>query len=217
MNRRQKFLTEARYIDFLAYSDETKEFWANNTFESDTPEQEASLRATHFKNVALKKLFISYTAGLEITSLVPLLEELITHYENRQEKLSLSENIVDISPLAIDDWLDEYEECVQVISLCILLRRTDLLKRFVELFDKAGYNGQDALYEDLLCKVLPDREDIDDWYHEVYTPLLQAIYADEKDEASDLLAEYCKEWYPAFKQAPWHDSHLQGDEGSYVG
>lgn len=217
MNGRQEFLTEARYFDFRDYSDETKEFWANNTFESDTPEQEASLRATHFKNVALKKLFISYTAGLEITSLTPLLEELITHYENRQKKLSLSENIVDISPLAIDDWLDEYEECVQVISLCILLRRTDLLKRFVELFDKAGYNGQDALYEDLLCKVLPDREDMDDWYHEVYTPLLQAIYADEKDEASDLLTEYCKEWYPAFKQAPWHDSHLQGDEGSYVG
>jgi hypothetical protein len=67
MNRRQEFLTEARYIDFLAYSDETKQFWANNTFESDNPEQEASLRATYFKNVALKKLFISYTAKLEIT------------------------------------------------------------------------------------------------------------------------------------------------------
>ncbi|PIF53418.1 hypothetical protein CLU80_5933 [Pseudomonas sp. 29] len=67
MNRRQDFLTEVRYNDFLAYSDETKEFWANNTFESDTPEQEASLRATRFKNAALKKLFISYTEKLEIT------------------------------------------------------------------------------------------------------------------------------------------------------
>ncbi|MFJ2478712.1 PoNe immunity protein domain-containing protein [Pseudomonas sp. NPDC087598] len=217
MNKRQKFLTEARYVDFLVYSEETKEFWDHNTFESDSPEQEASLRATHFKNVALKKLLISYTGGVEISALEPMLEELIRNFERRQEMLALSEKTESISPLAIDDWLDEYEEFVQVASLCILLHRTDLLERFAALLDAAGYCGQDALYEDLLCKVLPDREDIDDWYHDVYTPLLQAIYADDKEVASDLLTEYCEQWYPAFKQAPWHDSHLQGDEGSYVG
>jgi hypothetical protein len=217
MNKRQKFLSETRHKDFLAYSEETKTFWKSNKFESDSPEQEASLRANHFKNLALKTLFISYTAGAEISSLVPLLEDLISAYEERQSKLSASEQIANISPLAIDDWPDEFEECVQVFSLCILLHRTDLLKRFVKLLDDANYKGEDTLYEDLLRKNLPNREDIDEWYHDVYTPLIQAIYADEKEEASQLLGDYCKQWYAAFKQSPWHDSHLQGDEGSYVG
>ncbi|KQV22067.1 hypothetical protein ASC74_16840 [Pseudomonas sp. Root329] len=217
MNKRQKFLSDTRYENFLAYSEETKIFWKTNTFESDSPEQEASLRAAHFKGVARKKLFISYTAGVEIHSLIPLLEELISAYEERQRKLSLSEGIIDISPLAIDDWPDEYEECVQVFSLCILLNRTDLLKRFAKLIDDANYKGEDTLYEDLLRKRLPGREDVDEWYHDVYTPLIHAIYADEKTEASQLLADYCEQWYAAFSQAPWHDSHLNGDEGSYVG
>lgn len=217
MNKRQEFLTEARYANFLAYSEETKIFWKNHTFESDSPEQEASLRAAHFKGVAQRKLFISYTAGVEIHSLAPLLEELISAYEELQRKLSISEGIINISPLAIDDWSDEYEECVQVFSLCILLNRTDLLKRFSKLIDNANYKGEDTLYEDLLCKRLPDREDIDEWYHDVYTPLIEAIYANEKAEAPQLLADYCDQWYTAFSQAPWHDTHLNGDDGSYVG
>lgn len=217
MIKRQEFLTQTRYQDFLDYSEETKEFWKINKFESDSPAQEESLRASHFKNVALKKLFISYTAGAEIASLEPLIEDLISKYEESQSKLSASEVLENISPLAIDDWPDEFEECIQVFSLCILLHRTDLLKRFVQLLDAANYKGEDTLYEDLLRKLLPDRYDVDEWFHDVYTPLIQAIYADEKEEASQLLDNYCKQWYAAFKQAPWHDSHLQGDEGNYVG
>jgi hypothetical protein len=217
MSKRQKFLSDTRHANFLAYSEETTIFWKTNTFESDSPEQEASLRASHFKDLALKKLLISYTAGAEIASLVPLLEDLISKYEESQSKLSASEGIENISPLAIDDWPDEFEECVQVFSLCILLHRKDLLERFAKLIDDANYRGEDALYEDLLRKHLPDRENTDEWFHDVYTPLLEAIYADKKEEASQLLANYCKQWYAAFKQAPWHDSHLNGDEGSYVG
>ncbi|MCP1445681.1 hypothetical protein J3D54_004813 [Pseudomonas sp. GGS8] len=77
--------------------------------------------------------------------------------------------------------------------------------------------GDDTLYEDLLKKVLPDRHDVDEWYYDVYTPLIQAIYSDSKEEASKLLKKYCQRWYPAFEQAPWHDTHLQGEHGIYVG
>ncbi|GFM78324.1 MULTISPECIES: PoNe immunity protein domain-containing protein [Pseudomonas] len=217
MNKRQKFLSDNMYAEFFEYVEETKVFFEHNKFESDSPEQEESLRASHFQDLALKKLLISYTAGVDISTLIPLLEELVSKYEERQSKLSTLEGVNNISPLAIDDWPHQFEECVQVFSLCILLHRTDLLKRFVKLLDDAGYNGEDTLYEDLLRKLLPGREDIDEWYHDVYTPLIHAIYADEKEEASHLLDTYCKQWYPAFKQAPWHDSHLDGDEGSYVG
>ena len=184
MNKRQKFYTENQYKTFLKEYEEVLEFCKTNTFQASSPEQEASLRAGHLQNLLLDKILACYTAGEEVEVLIPLLEELVEKYEIWQKKLAIYEQAPKISPLAIDDWPDQYEECVQVISLCILLHRTDLLKRFVSLIDEAGYAGDDTLYEDLLGKVLPNRHDVDRWYHDVYTPLVQAIYADTKEKAS---------------------------------
>lgn len=217
MKKRQKFFSETHYKNFQREHDEVLEFLKTNTFESDSPEEEAALRSRHLQRLALDRLLAAYTAGEEIVSLIPLLDDLIEKYETRQATLQEHENLPDISPLAIDDWPYQYEECVQVIGFCILLHRTDLLKRFVTLIDNAGYAGDDTLYEDLLTKLLPNRHDVDQWFHDLYSPLVQAIYADSKEEAAKLLKKYCSQWYPAFKQAPWHDLHLQGENGNYVG
>lgn len=217
MNKRQKFFSEYQYKNFLKEHDEVVEFFKTNTFQSDSPEEEATLRSRHFQQLALDKLLATYTAGEKIPSLLPLLETLIEKYETRQAKLAEYQNSPDISPLAINDWSFQYEECVQVIGFCVLLHRTDLLRRFVKLIDRAGYAGDDTLYEDLLTKLLPNRQDVDQWFHDVYSPLIRAIYADSKEEATQFLKKYCSQWYPAFKQAPWHDSHLQGEDGNYVG
>lgn len=217
MKQRQKFYSENQYRNFLKEYNEVLELCKTIRFESDSPEEEASLRAGHLQNLLLDKIFASYTAGEDIESLIPLLEELIEKYEIWQKNLAISEAIPNISPLSIEDWPDQYEECVQVISLCILLHRPDLLIRFVHITDNAGFAGDDTLYEDLLKKVLPGRHDVDQWYHDVYTLLIQATYSDSKENASKLLSNYCKQWYPAFKHAPWHDTHLQGEKGSYVG
>ncbi|WP_323163445.1 PoNe immunity protein domain-containing protein, partial [Pseudomonas viridiflava] len=217
MKKRQKFFSENHYRNFLREHDEVVKFFETNTFESDSPEEEAALRSGYFQKLSLDRMLAAYTAGEEIACLTPMLEDLIDKYESRQSKLEISEGVSDISPLAIDDWPDQYEECVQVIGLCILLHRTDLLKRFVSLIDVAGYAGGDTLYEDLLVKLLPNRKDVDQWFHEVYSDLIRVIYADSKESASTFLKKYCDQWYPAFKQAPWHDTHLQGEEGNYVG
>lgn len=218
LNRRQQFLSEELYSNLCTHFEGMEAFWKENTMEADSPEQEASLKAEHLQEAILDKLILTYTAGEPIEALVPMLELLVAKYEVRQKTLAHYEQMPNISPLTIDDWLDQYEECVQVISLCVLLQRTDLLKRFVCLIDNAGYAGDDTLYEDLLRKTLPNRQDVDLWYHDVYTPLIRAIYVEDKKEASQLLKQYCNDWYPAFEQAPWHDSHLGwGDEGSYVG
>ncbi|MFJ2683061.1 PoNe immunity protein domain-containing protein [Pseudomonas sp. NPDC087342] len=217
MIKRQKFYSENHYNTFLREYDESIDFYRTRKFKSDSDEEEATLRSRFFQRLALNKLLATYTAGEKITALIPLLEDLITKYEIRQEKLSESEQTPDISPLAISDYPYQYEECVQVIGFCVLLHRTDLLKRFVKLIDDAGYEGHDTLYEDLLCKLLPGRHDIDQWYHDVYSPLVQAIYAKTKEEAANFLKKYCTQWYPAFKQAPWHDTHHQGEGGNYVG
>ncbi|MBX9757039.1 MAG: DUF1911 domain-containing protein [Pseudomonadaceae bacterium] len=217
MNRRQQFLTAAHYAFLSSYCDEEEGYWQFHPMQAESPEQEASLKARHIQSAFLSKLILLYTAGEPIDSMVPVLEKLIGKYELSQKALGYYEQSANISPLAIDDWLYQYEECVQVISLCVLLHRIDLLKRFVALLDAAGFAGTDTLYEDLLSHHLPDRQDVDGWYHAVYNHLIRAIYAATKDEASALLKQYCDEWYLAFEQAPWHNSHLDGDEGSYEG
>lgn len=221
MNRRQKFIFDSYYQKSIKLYDETESRWENETMQADNPAQEKALRTGYFKESAFNALLISYTAGEPIETLLPRLEKLITCYEIYQNALALEDGEPDISPLAIDDWPEQYEECVQVISLCILLHQKDLLIRFVNLIDRAGYAHEDTLYEDLLRKILPGRSDLDEWYHELYSPLVNAIYSDDEKEASDLLLEYCKEWYPAFGklQTNWHDSHLdiEDDDGNYVG
>lgn len=217
MTKRQQFLTAQRHDNFLDNYKKSFIFWQDKLFQADSPEQEKSLRAKHFQTLYLNNILMRYTAGEEIFNLPPLLEELVDSYEVLQQKLAQYEQIENITPLTIDDWIDEYQECLQVISLCILLHRRDLLKRFVLLIDNAGYAGTDTLYEDLLIKILPDREDIDQWYHDAYTPLIQAIYVEDKNNAPKLLKKYCENWYSSFDQAPWYDSHKDGDEGSYVG
>jgi hypothetical protein len=217
MKIRQHLFSKKHYENFLREHDEVIEFFKSNTFQSDSVEEEASLRASYFKTLARDRLFAAYTGGEDIASLIPLLEDVIAKYEVRQKALAIYEESPDISPLAMDDWAYQFEEGAQVISLCILLHRTDLLPRFVRLMDNAGYAGFDTLYEDLLKKVLPGRHDVDQWYHDVYTPLIQSIYVDSKEEASELLQQYCEQWYCAFEHAPWHDTHHQGEDGSYVG
>ncbi|MGC1331059.1 PoNe immunity protein domain-containing protein, partial [Pseudomonas sp.] len=192
-------------------------FWSKTPLDSDSKEEESSLKAQSILSASVSGLILEYTAGTEIHDLNPLLENVITKYETFQKALSAYEGVQNISPLAIGDWLDQYEECVQIMSICILLDRNDLLARFVTLIDNAGYAGKDALYEDLLAKVLPHRTDVDTWYHLIYSKLLYAIYAETPQESSDLIDQYCKEWYPAFAQAPWHDTHLVEEEGGYFG
>lgn len=221
MNRRQPFITESYYKNLVSLYDASEEFWRDKDLEEDAPGQAISLKAYENKQDALSALIIRYTAGEPIESLIQPLEKVVLSFERYQTALADYEQVANISPLAIDDWPGEYEECVQVISLCILLQRIDLLKRFVALLDNAGYGGEDTLYEDLLRKVLPNRTDLDEWYHDLYTPLIKAIYASNKEEASALLKQYCAQWYAAFadKQTNWHDTHLDidGDEGSYYG
>jgi hypothetical protein len=209
-------LSDAGLSNFFKVKESDFEFANKNIFEADSPEQEKSLRVRYFQELALDEILIRYTAGDAIDSLPAFLEKLIEQYQKFQKALAVYENSPNIPPLDLG-LLYEYEECVQVISLCILLHRIDLVVPFVAMFDNAGYAGDDTLIEDLLSKVIPNRHDVDEWNHETYTPLVHAIYEEDGEEASALLEAYCRNWYSAFEQAPWHDTHLMGDKGSYVG
>lgn len=217
IHRRQPFLSQQQFDRYREHANTEESFWAAHTFEADSPEQEASLRARHFVQAALNRIFLFYTAGVEPEFIGDCLEDLVRRYEICQRDMAIFEECETISPLALCHYPDQFEECVQVISLCILLQRTDLLPRFAALFDAAGYRGSDTLYEDLLGHFLPDREDVDEWYHHLYSPLIHAMYADTTNEADSLLQEHCENWYSHFTHAGWKDIHLNGEDGGYVG
>lgn len=216
MQPRQAPLEAQHYAQFLEDRQATIAFFQEHRFQSDSDTEERSLRARWFQRLAAEHLYITYTAGHPVESLPPLLEALVEHVEHRQQMLAQYEQQPLIAPFAIDHWPDEYLECTQLFALCILLGRPDLLARVAAMMDQANFVASDTLYEDLLMRVLPDRHDVDEWFHDYCTPLVQAIYADTPEEASTLLATYCEGWYAAFEHAPWHDSHVD-DDGRFVG
>lgn len=218
IKRRQKFLTEkfsnARDSALEANIDLSRKTLNG---ESETHEILSATQSLAINNHAL--FLLRLTAGAPPIVLRDQLENIISAYKYFQEALFQYEQSSDIATLAIDGLPDEYKDCMQIIGLCILLHRPDLLKRFAALFDNAGYRGQDTLYEDLLSHYLPNRVDLDEWFHASYTPLIQAMYATTKEEAAQLLKQYCDDWYPSFAQEFWYDSHLNtdGDSGNYHG
>ncbi|AWH31257.1 hypothetical protein C1931_12125 [Stenotrophomonas sp. YAU14A_MKIMI4_1] len=221
MKHRQQYISQSYYIRMRNFYDGADEFWRDVVLDEDYPGQGSALKANETKLACLKSLFLRYTAGEPVEEMVPLLERLVDKYEIHQSCLERSEGVVGVSPLNIEHHLGHYEEFVQVVSLCILLHREDLLARFVGLTDRAGFAGEDALYEELLAKVLPGRFDVERWYHSMYSRLIDAIDAETPAEASSYLSEYCDTWYPNFEMACtyWYDTHLNidGDEGSYFG
>ncbi|QXH49166.1 DUF1911 domain-containing protein [Pseudomonas fakonensis] len=221
MKRRQQFITDGYYRKLIAFHDSARTSWLEDPLEGDTPDHGASLTAYEVKMSAFNGLMLRYTAGEDISTLAVYLEALVEAYEQYQYALGRYHGEVDISPLNIEDIVFEYEEFVQVVSFCILLHRNDLLSRFVRLTDRAGLASQDVLYEDLLKKSLPNRFEVDEYYHDNYESLIEAVYAESPAEASALLLDYCSGWYQSFAKIPnyWHDTHLTMTEtdGAYFG
>jgi len=83
---------------------------------------------------------------------------------------------------------------MQLIGLCYLLHRRDLLPRIAAMQDKI-YHEQteqlDTLYEDFLSFELMDRYDVDQWFFDnPYRPLIFSKYRDTKKESIQDIQEY---------------------------
>jgi hypothetical protein len=62
-------------------------------------------------------------------------------------------------------YIDEFERIAQLIGLAYLLHRRDLIPRIHALIAGSAYDGVDAMYEELVGHVLPDRPYLENWYH----------------------------------------------------
>ncbi|WP_369987363.1 PoNe immunity protein domain-containing protein [Pseudomonas xanthosomatis] len=221
MKRRQQFVTEGYYKSMLVIFDEIIRGRAIKPLPGDTAEESAFRTSSENKDILFMRLMLKYTAGEDISSLEEDLEVLIDAFERFQKDFAVYEGVSNISPLNIEDAVFQYQEFVQIVGFCVLLHRRDLLGRFVALTDAAGFDGEDMLYEDLVKKVLPARYEINEFYHELYRPLVESVYAESVHEKSKLLNDYCVGWYAAFAKIPnyWHDTHLSmtEEDGSYFG
>ena len=162
---------------------------------------------------------LEYTAGHDISKIRYFLEIIIERYEAYTFALREYENDNDWAPFYFTA-IDEYERCMQLIGLCYLLHRRDLLPRIAAMQDKI-YHEQteqlDTLYEDFLSFELADRYDVDQWFFDnPYRPLIFSKYRDTKQESIQDIQEYLKLWYPAFESAAWHDTHKM-ENGGYFG
>lgn len=217
--RRQQFLTETYSRAYQNHMRETISLWSTKLPFADSEAEARSLAGSAVARSLYQALSLKYTAGEEIAPLRDDLEKVVAAYEEYQKRLGEYEGEPEFVPFNFEFEIADYERCMQLIGLCYLLHRRDLLPRIAKLQDP-GYAGEDTLYEELLGHALPGRADIDEWYHdEPYSTLIHAMYAETPEEASAKLAEYCREWYPAMEGTPWHGGHerMTEDDGDYFG
>lgn len=217
--RRQQFITENFYISLKKHYADSPLFWSQNTPQADSPEQAASL-ASYFIAKDLYALFsLSFTAGESILALRPQLEAVVSAYEKYAQLLQPHEEGSTYPVFAFQE-IDEFEGIMQLIGLAYLLHRRDLIPHIHALIANSAYDGVDAVYEEMIGHVLPDRPYLENWYHQLpYLHLLNSTDMEEDGQKSAELATYCKAWYPAMKKCSWHDSHLRMTEtdGDYFG
>lgn len=216
--RRQQFITE-QY--FSAISSLTKN-WIDemrlNLARPELGDENLSLEASTLARQKYELLSLNHTAGEPIEPLRDELESVIEAHEKYAELKKIYEQDENEPPLYFAE-IDEYERCLQLISLCYLLHRRDLLPRIAAMQDPI-YSGTDTIYEDLLAFDMEDRFDVDQWYHDKpYRDLVNSLYRDESAESIEDLKKYCKNWFIGLKKAPWHNSHLRMTEtdGDYFG
>lgn len=161
-------------------------------------------------------LIAKYTAGESIDALREELDQVIAAFEQATHFVRKHEKNPIFPPLRFIE-IDEYERVLQMIGLCFLLHRRDLLPRITAMFDPAAAD-QDTLYEDMLAFSLEERFDVDRWYHDApYRDLINTMYCDTDEECLEAFQRYLKNWYVSLVKAPWHDSHLNIEDDSCAG
>jgi hypothetical protein len=213
--RRQQFLTEVSYKEELRFF---KEFAAptylGNLKEIPRDPMDHTINAHSYADESFVTYMLRYTAGESLGSLREDLEHVIFSLEQAARYLREYQDNPTFPPLRFVE-KDDYERVLQLIGLCFLLHRRDLLPRVAAIFDPSSA-GRDTLYEDLLSYELEGRYETDSWYHEDYRDLINAMYRDTESESISDLKVYLKNWYKYFADAPWHDSQLkiEGDNSA---
>jgi hypothetical protein len=181
-------------------------------------------RARAIAELTTDRLTLDYTAGDPIEPLRGDLEKVIDAYERYADLLwqyTADRN----EPTFAFDVLDDYCQLMQLVGLCFLLHRRDLLPRIAAMQDgQNGHNGgADTLYEEFMAHALgADERYESDWlcWKKPYEALFDAMTETTPANAIDELERFLKRWYKDLSGTAWHDSHKpneNGDQGGYHG
>lgn len=215
--RRQRFISEPYFKWLSGFSVESIDKWSKILPANGSEEEKQATAASIRAEDRFELLLLRYTAGEPIA---PMREELTNVVAEYEQYAKWQKQVFDRS-----DWpafrlsdLGEYERAMQLIGLCYLLHRRDLLPRIAALEDDL-YRGQDTLYEDLLAYGVEGRVDVDRWFHESYRDCINSVYGDSDEESLADLNTYLDRWYASMSGVSWHDSHLDLSEerGLYFG
>ena len=221
--RRQPFLHDRQYHNSVELF---KKCQAEALHAFNHPENEddrtVGLSAFHWDMVATfsyRILQLHYTAGEAIEPLRNELGAVIFAYEQSapfhrekhgdtdQPVLYLAEN-------------EDYFLILQLIGLCYLLHRRDLLPHLASLVNGPDetYAGWDCIYEDFLAYGVEGRYECDTIQRtKPYKPFSDAMCDDSPSEALVNLDIYVKNWYKGFRKLSWHDTHTHDPAANYVG
>ncbi|PHV32465.1 DUF1911 domain-containing protein [Janthinobacterium rivuli] len=217
--RRQQFLNDRYYELEIQYSiDESFPRFLRALHASDSNAEDRSRISEAIADQLFKIFLLNYTAGESLDILRNDLPKVVGAYEQHAKYIQEYANDPIFPPFRFAE-VDNYERAMQLISLCYLLHRRDLLPRLAAMLDGA-FAGKDTLYEDLFSYELKDRFEVDEWYHDKpYRDIINSFYRDTPEESISDVQKYLKAWYTSMKKAFWHDSHLnmREDGGAYFG
>ncbi|MBI5271040.1 MAG: DUF1911 domain-containing protein [Burkholderiales bacterium] len=229
--RRQQFLDETRYLTQVARLPESIAYFAANPLGSGSTalHRDMLARLTSAEE-RMDLIFLQYTAGDSIEPLRRELEEVIAAYERYGELLwryrkDRNEVVFEFTSL------DDYCQLMQLIGLCFLLHRRDLLPRVAALQDGLdavgqdgeGNGGTDTLYEEFMAHAVGGAARYNtDWLccSKPYQPLFRALTETTPERRLIEIDRFLKRWYKDLAGTGWHDSHkpdAQGNQGGYYG
>ncbi|WP_233832545.1 PoNe immunity protein domain-containing protein [Paraburkholderia sp. ZP32-5] len=217
--RRQRFLSEEYFTWLSSINRKEIEHWKQHVPPTGNGEDaRKAMGARYVADDTYRQFLLQYTAGKDLRLLRIELDAVVMSLEVYTVARRKAEKNDSYPPFMFGE-IEDYESAVQLIGLCHLLHRRELLPRVTAMLDPF-YRARDTLYEDLLAYGMDGQVDVDVWFHESYRDLINSMYSDTDELGISLIRSFLGKWYQAMNAASWHDSHLKAnvaDGGAYVG
>jgi hypothetical protein len=228
--RRQQFLGELIYQQSKTYLDLAIPALEADLLENIKYPESVTRLSISIANDHFSRLLLAYTAGEPIALMRVELERVIAIYERAGRSLWTSTSDRN-EPVFTFTSLDDYCQLMQLVGLCFLLHRRDLLPRLAALQDGLdaagipgdGNGGTDTLYEEFMAYGLGADVRYETNYlccSKPYEALFHAITESSPAAALKEIDRFLKRWYKDLAGTGWHDSHKPnegGDQGGYYG
>jgi hypothetical protein len=231
MPRRQQFFNEATYEQLEKDFETVLEMFRSRPAGSgDTVEEGWLISARRIAWNLFERVTARYTAGAPIAPLRQELELVVAAFERYSERhWAFTEDRNEV--VFHFGSIDEYCALLQLVGLCFLLHRRDLLPRIAAMQDGVdalgqkgqGNGGTDWVFEELMAFGLgPENRYESDTIccSRPYEALADALSSADNTAALNDLDRFLKRWYKDLAGTAWHDSHKpdeQGRQGGYYG